>query len=52
MQPIQRKVRLERLDEAELIGEELRLLGRDRTFEAVLKVTAGLIPPAIVTSGE
>ncbi len=44
MQPIQRKVRLERLDEAELIGEELRLLGHDQTFEAVLKVTAGLIP--------
>jgi glucose-6-phosphate dehydrogenase assembly protein OpcA len=46
MQPIQRKVRLERLDEAELIGEELRLLGRDETFEAVLKVAAGLIPLA------
>ena len=44
MQPIQRKVRLERLDEAELIGEELRLLGHDQTFEAVLKVTAGLVP--------
>ncbi len=44
MQPIQRKVRLERLDEAELIGEELRLLGHDKTFEAVLKVTAGLVP--------
>ncbi len=46
MQLIQRKVRLERLDEAELIGEELRLLGHDQTFEAVLKVTAGLIPQA------
>ncbi len=46
MQPIQRKVRLERLDEAELIGEELRLLGHDQTFEAVLKVTAGLVPQA------
>jgi glucose-6-phosphate dehydrogenase assembly protein OpcA len=43
MQPIQRKVRLERLDEAELIGEELRLLGHDQTYEAVLKVTADLI---------
>jgi glucose-6-phosphate dehydrogenase assembly protein OpcA len=52
MQPIQRKVRLERLDEAELIGEELRLLGHDRTYEAVLKVTAGLIPPGTVTGGE
>ena len=46
MQPIQRKVRLERLSEADLIGEELRLLGHDQTFEAVLKVTAGLIPQA------
>jgi glucose-6-phosphate dehydrogenase assembly protein OpcA len=46
MQPIQRKVRLERLDEADLIGEELRLLGHDQTFEAVLQVTAGLIPPS------
>jgi len=46
MQPIQRKVRLERLDEAELIGEELRLLGHDQTFEAVLQVTAKLIPQA------
>ena len=46
MQPIQRKVRLERLDEADLIGEELRLLGHDQTFEAVLKVTAGLIAQA------
>jgi glucose-6-phosphate dehydrogenase assembly protein OpcA len=46
MQLIQRKVRLERLDEAELIGEELRLLGHDQTFEAVLKVTVGLVPQA------
>ena len=43
MLPIQRKVRLERLDEADLIGEELRLLGHDKTFEAVLQVTAGLL---------
>jgi len=43
MQPIQRKVRLERLDEADLIGEELRLLGHDKTFEAVLQVTAGML---------
>jgi len=46
MQPIQRKVRLERLDEADLIGEELRLLGHDQTFEAVLRVAAGLMPQA------
>jgi glucose-6-phosphate dehydrogenase assembly protein OpcA len=52
MQPIQRKVRLERLDEADLISEELRLLGHDQTFEAVLKVTAGLVPPEIVTNDE
>jgi glucose-6-phosphate dehydrogenase assembly protein OpcA len=44
MQPIQRKVRLERLDEAELIGEELQLLGRDQTFETALKAMAGLVP--------
>jgi glucose-6-phosphate dehydrogenase assembly protein OpcA len=44
MLPIQRKVRLERLDEADLIGEELRLLGHDKTFEAVLEVIARLIP--------
>jgi glucose-6-phosphate dehydrogenase assembly protein OpcA len=46
MQPIQRKVRLERLDQASLIGEELRLLGRDQTFEMALKVAARLIEPA------
>jgi len=46
MQPLVRKVRLERLDEAGLIGEELRLLGRDQTFEEVLRVAAALIPPA------
>jgi glucose-6-phosphate dehydrogenase assembly protein OpcA len=44
MQPLQRKVRLERLDEAGLIGEELRLLGHDQTFENVLKVAATLVP--------
>jgi glucose-6-phosphate dehydrogenase assembly protein OpcA len=42
MPPLQRKVRLERLDEAALIAEELRLLGRDRTYEAALKVAAAL----------
>ncbi|HEU5100285.1 MAG TPA: glucose-6-phosphate dehydrogenase assembly protein OpcA [Roseiflexaceae bacterium] len=46
MQPIQRKVRLERLDEASLIGEELRLLGHDQTFELALMVAAGLIERA------
>jgi hypothetical protein len=43
MPPLQRKVRLERLDEANLIAEELRLLGRDRTFEEALRVAAALI---------
>jgi glucose-6-phosphate dehydrogenase assembly protein OpcA len=46
MQPIQRKVRLERLDQASLIGEELRLLGRDQAFEMALKVAAKLIERA------
>lgn len=43
MQPLERKVRLERLDEAELIAEELRLLGRDRTFESALRAAAGFV---------
>jgi hypothetical protein len=43
MPPLQRKVRLEHSDEAGLIGEELRLLGRDRTFEAALKIAAALV---------
>jgi glucose-6-phosphate dehydrogenase assembly protein OpcA len=46
MQLIQRKVRLEHLDEAGLISEELRLLGHDQTFESVLKVAAALAPQA------
>jgi glucose-6-phosphate dehydrogenase assembly protein OpcA len=44
MPPLQRKVRLEQLGEVGLLGEELRLLGHDRTFEAVLQVAAGLVP--------
>ena len=40
MQPLERRVRLERLDEAELLAEELRLLGRDRTFESALHMAA------------
>jgi glucose-6-phosphate dehydrogenase assembly protein OpcA len=43
MQAIERKVRLENLDQAGLLGEELRLLGHDETFESVLKVAAGLV---------
>jgi glucose-6-phosphate dehydrogenase assembly protein OpcA len=43
MQPLERKVRLERLDEADLIAEELRLLGRDSTFESALRMAAGFV---------
>jgi glucose-6-phosphate dehydrogenase assembly protein OpcA len=43
MPPLTRKVRLERLDEAGLIAEELRLLGRDQTFEDALRVAATLL---------
>ena len=34
--PLQRMVRLERMGEADLIAEELRLLGRDLAFEGAL----------------
>jgi glucose-6-phosphate dehydrogenase assembly protein OpcA len=47
MQAIQRKVRLERLDEAGLIGEELRLLGKDETYERALKIAAALVPYSV-----
>lgn len=43
LSPLHRTVRLEHLDEAQLIAYELRLLGRDRTFEDALQVAAGLI---------
>jgi len=42
MPPLTRKVHLEQLDEAELIGEELRLLGQDQTFAEVLGMAATL----------
>ncbi len=42
MPPLTRKVHLEQLDEAELIGEELQLLGQDQTFAEVLRVAATL----------
>lgn len=42
MQPIRRVVRLERMDEAALIAEELRLLGRDMAFEGALNAAAAL----------
>jgi glucose-6-phosphate dehydrogenase assembly protein OpcA len=42
MPPLNRKVHLEQLDQAELIGEELQLLGQDQTFAQVLRVAATL----------
>jgi glucose-6-phosphate dehydrogenase assembly protein OpcA len=45
MPPLQRTVRLESLDEADLIANELRLLGRDRTFESALRIAAELVGP-------
>lgn len=43
MPPLQRHVRLEHLDEAELIGAELRLLGQDQTFAETTRIAAQLI---------
>jgi glucose-6-phosphate dehydrogenase assembly protein OpcA len=43
MQTLRRIVRLERLDEAGLLAEEVRLLGRDRAFEGALQAAAALI---------
>jgi glucose-6-phosphate dehydrogenase assembly protein OpcA len=43
MPPLNRKVHLEQLDKAELIGEELQLLGQDQTFAEVLRVAATLV---------
>jgi glucose-6-phosphate dehydrogenase assembly protein OpcA len=43
MPPLQRVVRLESMDEAELLTEELRLLGRDRGFEGALRLATQLI---------
>jgi glucose-6-phosphate dehydrogenase assembly protein OpcA len=43
MQPLARRVRLERLDEADLLGEEVRLLGRDQTFEEALRFVAEVV---------
>ena len=42
MPPLTRKVRLERLDEARLIADELQLLGHDQTFAEMLRVAATL----------
>ncbi len=42
MQPLRRVVRLEQLNEAGLIAEELRLLGRDHAFEGALRTAVTL----------
>lgn len=41
--PLRRGVRLEQPDEAELLGEELRLLNHDQGYEAALRFTAALL---------
>ena len=46
MLPLQRVVRLERMDEAALLAEELRLLGRDRGFEGALRLATALLDQA------
>jgi glucose-6-phosphate dehydrogenase assembly protein OpcA len=43
MQPIGRVVRLQRMDEAQLLAEELRLLGHDYGFEGALHLATELI---------
>jgi glucose-6-phosphate dehydrogenase assembly protein OpcA len=43
MQPMQRVVRLQRMDEAALLAEELRLRGRDHTFEGALRLATELL---------
>jgi glucose-6-phosphate dehydrogenase assembly protein OpcA len=43
--PLGRVVRLERLEEAGLISEELRLFGRNQGFETPLRIAAALIEP-------
>jgi glucose-6-phosphate dehydrogenase assembly protein OpcA len=43
MQPLQHVVRLQRLDEAALLAEELRLLGHDHGFEGALRLANELL---------
>jgi glucose-6-phosphate dehydrogenase assembly protein OpcA len=43
MQPIQRVVRLQQMDEATLLSEELRLLGHDHGFEGALRLATELL---------
>lgn len=44
--PLRRVVRLEQQDEAQLLSEELRLLGRDTGYESALRVAVGLLERA------
>jgi hypothetical protein len=43
MQPIERVVRLQRMGEAELLAEELRMLGHDHGFEGALRLATALV---------
>ncbi|MFL5800429.1 MAG: glucose-6-phosphate dehydrogenase assembly protein OpcA [Roseiflexaceae bacterium] len=46
MQPLQRIVRLQRLDEAGLLAEEIQLLGHDHGFEGALRLATELLARA------
>jgi len=50
MQPIQRMVRLQLMSEAELLAEELRLLGHDHGFEGALQLATELLARASESS--
>jgi glucose-6-phosphate dehydrogenase assembly protein OpcA len=43
LEPLQRVVRLDLANEADLIAEELRLLGHDRGYEGTLRAAVGLV---------
>jgi glucose-6-phosphate dehydrogenase assembly protein OpcA len=43
MQPLQRLVRLQRLDEVGLLAEEIQLLGHDHCFEGALRLATELL---------
>ncbi|HNP84758.1 MAG: glucose-6-phosphate dehydrogenase assembly protein OpcA [Chloroflexi bacterium SZAS-1] len=43
MSPLERRVRLEQLDEAGLLSEELRLLGQDITYAGAVRMAAALL---------
>jgi glucose-6-phosphate dehydrogenase assembly protein OpcA len=46
MRPIQRVVRLQRMDEAALLAEELRLLGRDHGYDGALRLATEMLARA------